>query len=112
MVEQFISWLDLFLQHYQTGLTVSSKLCASLKALQLEVGCRGNPLEGKYSWFRHLSTDTWLSAVWECIWTYDFKLHLNCPTLPLPRESDIKIIEIFVGQGRLVVILAGAVCYI
>jgi hypothetical protein len=33
-VEQLICWLDLFLQHYQTGLTVSSKLGASLELMR------------------------------------------------------------------------------
>jgi hypothetical protein len=77
---------------------VLSKLRTLLEALQLEIGSRGNPLEENYSWFGHLATDTWLSALWERIWTYNFELHLNYQTLPLPRESDIKITEILVGQ--------------
>jgi hypothetical protein len=32
----------MILQHYQAGHTVSSKLRATLEALQLELGCRGN----------------------------------------------------------------------
>ncbi len=64
-VEQLICWLDLFLQHYQTGLTISSKLRASLEALQLEPGYRGNPLLENFSTLGCLATDSWLVAVWE-----------------------------------------------
>jgi hypothetical protein len=32
------------LQHYHTGTTLSDKITALIKALQLEIGSRGNPL--------------------------------------------------------------------
>ncbi len=62
-VEQVLCWFDLFLQHYQTSLTVSSKLRASLEALQLKLGCRGNPLLENFSTLGCLATDSWLVAV-------------------------------------------------
>jgi hypothetical protein len=39
-IKQFISWTELILQHYHTKLTVSTKIKASLQALQLEIGNR------------------------------------------------------------------------
>jgi hypothetical protein len=48
-VEQFICWLEMILQHYQAGRTVSSKLRATLEVLQLELGCRGNPMNKHFS---------------------------------------------------------------
>jgi hypothetical protein len=48
-IEQFICWLEMILQHYQAGRTVSSKLRATLEALQLELGCRGNPMNKNFS---------------------------------------------------------------
>jgi hypothetical protein len=47
-IEQFISWLEVILQHYCMGSTLSRKMHAFLEALQLEVGCRGNPLSKDY----------------------------------------------------------------
>jgi hypothetical protein len=44
-IEQFISWAELILQHYGAKLTVSAKIKVSLQAVQLEVGCRGNPFD-------------------------------------------------------------------
>jgi hypothetical protein len=43
-IEQFISWMEVLLQHNGAGFTTSKKLPASLEAMQLELGCSGNPL--------------------------------------------------------------------
>jgi hypothetical protein len=56
-VEQFICWLEMILQHCQAGCTVSSKLRATLEALQLELGCRGNPMNKNFSLQGRLTTD-------------------------------------------------------
>ncbi len=44
-IQQFISWLDVLLQHYGSDFMTSRKLQASLEAMQLEVGCSGKPLK-------------------------------------------------------------------
>jgi hypothetical protein len=96
--EQFISWLDMILQHYQTELTILSKLRASLEALHLELGCRGNPLDKNFSILGALATDVWLKAIWEHIWYYKFRIYLNYPIQPLPRGSD-EIVELLTERG-------------
>jgi hypothetical protein len=93
-VEQFISWLDMILQHYQTELTVSSKIRASLEALQLELRCRVNPLDENFSVLGALVADVWLKAIWERVWYYKFGIYLDYPIQPLPRGSDVDIVEL------------------
>jgi hypothetical protein len=43
-VEQIIGMINIFTQHYEAGTTLAKKFMASLKALQLEIGCIRNPL--------------------------------------------------------------------
>ncbi len=85
-VEQFICWLEMILQHYQAGHTVSSKLRATLEALQLELGCRGNPLDKDYSAQGILATDAWITLVWERTWNHNFCIYLDYPVQPYPRD--------------------------
>ncbi len=85
-VEQFICWLEMILQHYQPGHTVSSKLRATLKALQLELGCRCNPLDEDFSARDILATDAWITLVWERTWSHNFCIYLDYPVQPYPRD--------------------------
>ncbi len=64
-IEQFIGWIEMVLQHYGTGSTISKKMRASLEDAQLEIGCRGNPLEECFNTLGVLATETWITAVWE-----------------------------------------------
>ncbi len=47
-IEQFISWLEVILQHYCMETTLLQKMHTSLEELQLEAGCCGNPLNKDY----------------------------------------------------------------
>ncbi len=47
-VEHTIGMINIFVQHYGAGTTVGLKYSALLEALQLEIGCTGNPLEEDY----------------------------------------------------------------
>ena len=100
-VEQLICWLDLFLQHYQTGLNVSSKLRTSLKALQLKLGCHGNPLLENFSTLGCLATDSWLVAVWERLCSHNFTIHLDYPLLLLPRAYGLELVQTFMEWGKM-----------
>jgi hypothetical protein len=53
------------LQHYHTGTTLSGKITASIKALQLEIGSHGNPLNEDFLERGLLTTDCWVKAEWE-----------------------------------------------
>jgi hypothetical protein len=58
-IEQFIGWVEMVLQHYGTGSTISKKMQASLEAVQLEIGCRENPRHECYDTLSILATETW-----------------------------------------------------
>ncbi len=92
-VEKLTCWPDLFLQHYQTGLTVSSKLRASLEALQLKLKCRSNPLLENLSTLGCIATDFWLVAVWEKLCSHNFTILLDYPLLLLPRAYDLELVR-------------------
>jgi hypothetical protein len=85
-VEQFICCLEMILQHYQAGCTVSSKLRATLEALQLELGCRGNPMNKNFSLQGGLATDTWITLVWERVWSNNFSIYLDYPVQPFSKN--------------------------
>ena len=71
-IEEFISWAELILQHYGAKLTVSAKIKASLRAVQLEVGCRGNPSDEDFGAIGVLATECWIKSIWERMWLYNF----------------------------------------
>jgi hypothetical protein len=50
-VEHTIAMINIFIQHYGAGITLARKFLASSEALQLQIGCAGNPLEMDYSHF-------------------------------------------------------------
>jgi len=98
-IEQFIGWMNMLLQHYGSPTTVGLKLSASLEALQLELGCLGNPLSEHYGNIGILATPCWLVAIWERVHSYKFPVYLNYPTLKLPRSNDICLVSIFLQEG-------------
>ena len=57
-VEHTICMINIFVQHYGAGTTAVMKYGASLEALQLELGCLGNPLNKDYARYHHLATDS------------------------------------------------------
>ncbi len=99
-IEQFISCLEVILQHYCTGSTLSLKMHASLEALQLEVGCCGNPLNKDYRKRGGLATECWVKAVWERVWSYNFAVHLDYTTLTAPQENDQDLVDMFIEQDQ------------
>ncbi len=99
-IEQFISWMEVILQHYRMGSTLSRKMHASLEALQLEVGCRGNPLNKDYGKQGGLTTECWVKAVWEHVWSYKFAVHLDYTTLTASWENDQDLVDVFIEQDQ------------
>ncbi len=62
-IEQFIGWIEIILQHFHMATTLSQQITASIMALQLEVGCRGNRMNENYAEQGLLATDYWVKAV-------------------------------------------------
>ncbi len=83
-IEQFIGWIKIMLQQFNTATKLSQKITASIKALQLKVYGRGNPKNKNYAEQGLLATDCWVKAVWECTHHYNFCIYLNYLTQHLP----------------------------
>jgi hypothetical protein len=98
-IEQFIGWVEMVLQHYGTGSTISKKMRALLEAAQSEIGCCRNPLHECYDTFGILATELWIKAVWERSSHYQFKLFLKYPVQCHPRDGDKDLLKIFLVKG-------------
>jgi hypothetical protein len=99
-IAQFISWLEVLLQHYGAGFTTSRKLQASIEATQLEEGCKGNPLNEDYHTLGRLATEEWVKAVWERASHDRFTITLNYPMQDPPWERESNLVEIFLENGK------------
>jgi hypothetical protein len=94
-VEHTTAMIIIFIQHYGAGTTLARKFLASIEALQLEIGCVGNPLEEDYDHFHVLATPCWMKSFWECLHFYHFQIYADYPCLHLPRHNDNLLITIF-----------------
>ncbi len=79
-IKQFISWLEVLLKHYGVNFTTLQKLQALIEVTQLEMGCRGNPLNKDYDTLGLITMDGWVKAVWERALHYHFNVTLDYPT--------------------------------
>jgi hypothetical protein len=70
-----------------------------IEALQLEIGSRNNPLNEDFLEHGQLATDCWVKAVWEQACFHKFRLDLGYVTCQFPRESDQKIMDIFLASN-------------
>ncbi len=98
-IEWIISWAELILQHYGAKLAVSAKIKASLQAVQLEVGCRGNPFDEDFGAIVVLATECRIKSIWERMWLYNFQLYLDYPMMAFPRVGNKTIVDLLLGHG-------------
>ena len=94
-IKQFISWMEVLLQHYGAGFTTSRKLQALLEAMQLEIGCSGNSFNEDYAKVGILATERWAKAVWERAAHYSYNITLDYSTESLPLNNDCNLATIF-----------------
>jgi hypothetical protein len=64
-VEQTIGMINMLVQYYGAGTTLAKKMTASIEALQLEIGCIGNPFVKNYEELHLLATLGWAKSLWE-----------------------------------------------
>ncbi len=100
VVEHTIGMINIFVQHYGAGTTIAMKYEASLEALQLELGCLGNPLMEDYTRYHLMATDSWVKSFWERLHYYRFRLHINYTAIHLPRRNDSTLTSLFVRGGH------------
>ncbi len=89
----------MFIQHFEAGTTLVKKFTATLEALQLEIGCIVNPLLENYDDLGVLATACWAKSFWERLHFYQFSIHMEYPTLHLPRCNDALIVTMLQKAG-------------
>ena len=89
----------MILQHYKAPSTLGQKCTATLEALQVEIGCTGNPLLECYHTRGILATPCWISSVWERCWQYKLMIYLNYDELLVPRKNGITIISLLLQHN-------------
>jgi hypothetical protein len=60
-----------------------------MEYLQLEIGCRGCPLDEPFDPMGEICTDSWVKSFWECVRWFGFTLRVDYPVIPFPRENDL-----------------------
>jgi hypothetical protein len=98
-IEQTIGMINMFVQHFKAGTTLVKKFTATLEALQMEIGCIGNPFLENYNTLGGLATACWAKSFWEGLHFYKFSIHMEYPTLDLPRQNDALIVTILQRAG-------------
>jgi hypothetical protein len=98
-IEQTIGMINMFIQHFEAGTTLVKKFTATLEALQLEIGCIVNPLLENYDDLGVLATACWAKSFWERLHFYQFSIHMEYPTLHLPRCNDALIVTMLQKAG-------------
>jgi hypothetical protein len=86
--------INMFIQHYGAGTMLAKKFTVLLEALQLELGCAGNPLRENFNKKDLLATECWMKSFWERLHHYRFKICLIYPLLAMPRQHDHLLVDI------------------
>jgi len=97
--EQLIRRINMLLQHYYTSTNLSRKLNASLRYLQLQLGMPHNPITLDYNKWGHLAPLSWVKMLWRSPYHFNIHLHMECVSIPLPRERDQVVMELIFGKN-------------
>ena len=84
VIEQFISRVNLLLQHYHTGSVISTKLDTALRLLQLHLGTEVFPFDLPYTTWSFLSLLYWLKMLWRTLWLFGITITLDLSHLIFP----------------------------
>ncbi len=90
------------LEHWETILmcgntssTTGGPIQVSLEELRLELGLPGMITEWDYYRFHQCATDCWMKTVWKYGWDHALDLVDQLPQLPLRRDRDQHLMEVF-----------------
>ncbi len=81
--EQLICRINMLLQHYHTSTALSTKLDASFRYMQLQLGTPYNPLTLLFEKWGYLAPLLWVQMLWQSLNKFN-KLHMKYSTLPFP----------------------------
>jgi hypothetical protein len=96
--EQLICQINMLLRHYHTSTNLSRKLDASLRYLQLQLGMPHNPITLDYDNWRYLAPLSWVKMLWRSLHHFNIHLHMECATIPSPRERDQVVMELILEK--------------
>jgi len=96
--EQLKCQINMLLQHYHTYTNLSRKLDASLRYLQLQLGMPHNPITLDYDNWGYLAPLSWVKMLWRLLHHFNIHLHMECTTIPSPREVDQVEMELILGK--------------
>jgi hypothetical protein len=99
VIEQLISRVNMFFQHYHVSTNLSKKLNASLGYLQLQVGMPQNPFTQDYSRWGKLAPLSWVKMLWKSLHYFDKTLLMSFPTIVPPWKRNQVIMEIIFSQN-------------
>ena len=85
--------LNLLLQHYCTGSSLSCKLSASISFLQLQLGVNVCPFDLPYGDWHYMAPLSWVKMLWRTLQVTGFELHLEHEVIPCPRKGDLLIMD-------------------
>jgi hypothetical protein len=97
-MEQLISRVNMFFQHYHISTNLNKKLDAFLVYLQLQIGTPCNPFSFDYTKWEALAPLSWVKMLWKLLHHFDITLHMSFLMIPPPREQDQVIMEIILAQ--------------
>ncbi len=98
-IEHTISMINMFIQHCGVGTMLAKKFMALLEALQLELGCAGNPLHKNFDERNSLATERWMKSFWEHLHYYRFKICLIYPLLAMPCQHNRLLVDMLLEAG-------------
>ena len=85
--KQLIERLNLLLQHYNTRSSLSKKLDASLRYLQLQLGTSICHLDLTYVTWAYLAPLSWVKMLWRTLQLSGFIVHLTYTPIPFPGKK-------------------------
>ena len=94
-VELMIQRVNLFLQHYDSPYDIGVTLRATMELVQLEAGLRDCPLLHSFQKYGVNTTHCWFRSFWQACDLFGFHLSIDYPTIPIPRERDHLLIDLY-----------------
>jgi hypothetical protein len=91
-VKHTMAMINMIVQHYGTKTMLAKKFSASLEAMQVEIGCAGNPLNKGYDRFHCLAMPSWVKSLWERLYFYWFSMHIDYQWLDMPRWNNAMLV--------------------
>jgi hypothetical protein len=98
-IEMMIQRINLFIQHYDSPYDIGITLRATMELVQLEAGLLDCPLNNSFQKFGKGVTHCWFRSFWQACDYFGLRLHLDYPSIRIPRERDLLLVDLFFDSG-------------